>query len=132
MAIYSCNQCNKTFSHETNLMRHIQGFHENKILECEVCGFKTPRKDTLKSHKVAKHGNANKPNLISINSSSTVTEVTIMVLMVDKHIINPWLIPLHNLPLCITTFKLKQLGIKKTTYRDAGIQAQPKQREIDA
>ena len=75
MAIYSCNQCNKTFSHETNLIRHIHSFHENKILECEVCGFKTPRKDTLKSHKVAKHENANKPNLISINPSSSVTEV---------------------------------------------------------
>ena len=75
MGIYSCNQCNKTFSHETNLIRHIHGFHENKILECEVCGFKTSRKDSLKRHKNSKHGNANKLNPISFNCTSSVNEV---------------------------------------------------------
>ena len=39
-------------------MRHIHGAHENKSFECEDCGFKTPRKDTLKRHKTAKHENA--------------------------------------------------------------------------
>ena len=68
-------QCDKTFSHETNLIRHIHGFHENRTFECEVCGFKTSRKETLKRQKTSKHGNANKLNPISVHSTSSVTKV---------------------------------------------------------
>ena len=132
MGIYSCNQCNKTFSHETNLMRHIQGFHENKILECEVCGFKTPRKDTLKSHKVAKHGNANKPNLISINPSSSVTEVANTGAYGGQTYHQPMVNSLTQPNLMYNHVQTQTIGDKKTTYRDAGIQAHPKQKDVYA
>ena len=132
MAIYSCNQCNKTFSHEKNLIRHIHGFHENKILECEVCGFKTSRKDSLKRHKTSKHGNANKLNPISFNCTSSVNEVanngayggqTYPTHMVNS-LTQPT--PMYN------HVQTQTFGDQKTTYIDAGIQTQPEQRDIYA
>ena len=132
MAIYSCNQCNKTFSHEKNLIRHIHSFHENKILECEVCGFKTSRKDSLKRHKNSKHGNANKLNPISFNCTSSVNEVANNGAYGGQTYHQPMVNSLTQPNLMYNHVQTQTIGDKKTTYRDAGIQAHPKQKDVYA
>ena len=101
-------------------------------MECEVCGFKTPRKDTLKSHKVAKHGNTNKPNLISFNPSSSVTEVANTGAYGEQTYHQPMVNSLTQPNLMYNHVQTQTIGDKKTTYRDAGIQAHPKQKEVYA
>ena len=46
-----CNLCNKLFSNQSNLRKHIKSVHEKIKFKCEICTKNFTRKDNLLSHK---------------------------------------------------------------------------------
>ena len=54
---YECEFCDKRFSSESNVRRHIKNVHYKKDLKCPKCEFKTSRKDNLDRHMFVKHKN---------------------------------------------------------------------------
>ena len=54
---YECEFCDKRFSSESNVRRHIKNVHYKKELKCPKCEFKTSRKDNLDRHMFVKHTN---------------------------------------------------------------------------
>ena len=52
---HKCDLCNEEFSNHGNLKRHKKSIHEGKSFLCEICGFKSARKDSLKRHFDKKH-----------------------------------------------------------------------------
>ena len=47
-----CDICNKLFSNQSNLRKHIKSVHEKMKFKCEICG---SQKDNLRRHKKAVH-----------------------------------------------------------------------------
>ena len=50
-----CNLCNKLFSNQSNLRKHIRSVHEKMKFTCEICGKEVSRKDKLQRHKLSVH-----------------------------------------------------------------------------
>lgn len=46
----SCEDCKKSFSSRSNLVRHIKAQHKNLSLRCEKCNLSFALKSELKSH----------------------------------------------------------------------------------
>lgn len=51
-----CEQCNKTFSTRTNLLRHLSTHNGNKPFECKICGSGFTQNGSLKSHMLIHTG----------------------------------------------------------------------------
>ena len=52
-----CQECEKTFSTNGNLTKHIMHVHgEVQMLECDHCSYKSKYKRSLTSHKENLHG----------------------------------------------------------------------------
>ena len=46
-----CQLCDKSFTHQKDLLRHHRTIHREKSFECPLCPYKTARKDKLVSHQ---------------------------------------------------------------------------------
>ncbi|KAK3722284.1 hypothetical protein QZH41_016392 [Actinostola sp. cb2023] len=47
---FVCDLCNKSFTQETNLVRHKKAIHSGRSFNCERCGNSFNRRDVLKRH----------------------------------------------------------------------------------
>lgn len=52
---YKCETCLKVFYSKSNLCRHIQGVHQKKLHECNLCNKTYARYEKLKDHQMKKH-----------------------------------------------------------------------------
>ena len=52
---YSCNKCDKKFSHKPGLSRHNKSAHEGAKYPCDDCGITFTLKDNLNRHKKKSH-----------------------------------------------------------------------------
>ena len=53
---YSCQTCQKTFTAESTLKRHIKSVHDNNIkFQCELCEKSIKRADNLTRHNHEAH-----------------------------------------------------------------------------
>ena len=52
---YACNQCDQQYAEHRNLIRHIQSEHEGVKYACDQCDYQAPRQDNLTRHNKAKH-----------------------------------------------------------------------------
>ena len=52
---YACDQCERQFSTQSNLIRHIQSLHEGTNYACDQCDFKANCQRQLTSHIQSKH-----------------------------------------------------------------------------
>ena len=46
-----CELCQKSFTYHHHLLRHQHTIHREKSFECNLCPYKTVRKDMLVSHR---------------------------------------------------------------------------------
>ena len=46
-----CDLCEKTFTHRKDLLRHQRTIHGEKKFKCDLCPYRTVRKDMLVSHR---------------------------------------------------------------------------------
>ena len=46
-----CELCEKSFTYRHHLLRHRRTIHGEKSFECDLCPYKTARKDMLVSHR---------------------------------------------------------------------------------
>ena len=110
MNVFNCNQCPETFTRKWNLEVHQKRKHQSS----------------------SSKENTNKLNPISVDSTSSVCEVTNNGAYGGQkyptHVGNSLTQPtsMYN------HIQTQTFGDKKTTYRDAGIQTQPEQRDIYA
>jgi Zn ribbon nucleic-acid-binding protein len=51
----TCNICDRTFSFQKSLIRHLQTVHSSKSYTCQNCGVACSRQDTLDRHHHEKH-----------------------------------------------------------------------------
>ena len=58
-----CSHCDKSFTRTDNLKRHIHGVHYEIGFVCEFCDFIATRMDSLKRHNEEKHRNKSKGEL---------------------------------------------------------------------
>lgn len=56
--LYSCPNCQKTYTTHFNLRRHIETNHQNKKFSCEKCGREVATKHSLKEHMYIHTGEA--------------------------------------------------------------------------
>ena len=49
--LYTCETCQKTFTHMRNLKRHVKDVHGEKKFVCEQCGESFTRKVNLERHQ---------------------------------------------------------------------------------
>ena len=110
MNVFNCNQCPETFTRKWNLEVHQKRKHQSS----------------------SSKENTNKLNPISVDSTSSVCEVTNNGAYGGQtyptHMVNSLTqpTPMYN------HIQTQTFGDQKTTYRDAGIQTQPEQRDIYA
>lgn len=52
---FDCNQCGCSFRWLRNLQRHLLTHKQTKPFECELCDFKSKRKDALNNHIANRH-----------------------------------------------------------------------------
>jgi DNA-directed RNA polymerase subunit RPC12/RpoP len=64
-----CGDCHKSFKSKGALRRHVQSVHSNENYECEKCGKKVLRKDSIRCHYNAHHKGIPIPSHLVINSS---------------------------------------------------------------
>ena len=53
---WPCELCDYVGGYKGDLNRHKKIVHQGFVLECSVCGFKTPKKYHLKEHMLKEHG----------------------------------------------------------------------------
>ena len=51
---YSCNLCDKTFSHRVGLRQHISGIH-SELFSCDICGKSGMNRNSYHEHKSRQH-----------------------------------------------------------------------------
>ena len=54
---FQCPQCDKLFSHESTVQKHIRYSHEGIKYDCDHCNYQSTRKDSLKLHVQRVHTN---------------------------------------------------------------------------
>ena len=52
---YACNQCDKQFTDQANLTKHIQSVHEGVKYACNQCDHQATRQDNLTRHIKSEH-----------------------------------------------------------------------------
>ena len=52
---YECNKCQKSFSHETELVMHIKSIHEGKRFVCKICNKEFTQDGNMKRHIISVH-----------------------------------------------------------------------------
>ena len=50
--MFSCEQCEESFTIKKNLEIHVKSKHEKRKFSCASCGYEFARKDILKKHYI--------------------------------------------------------------------------------
>ena len=67
---HQCAICHKTYSHKSNLKRHIRGTHEHRTFKCAICDAPFKRKEYLVRHLRNVHPTGS-PTCVANSFSST-------------------------------------------------------------
>ena len=59
---FICNICDKQFTRQDNLSRHMQSHQPRKNIICQICGQQFSRADNLNRHLQSRHEQANVAN----------------------------------------------------------------------
>ena len=73
---HQCVICHKTYSHKSNLKRHIRGTHEHKTFKCGICDAPFKRKEYLVRHLRNVHPTGSPSSITSSFSSTSIAVQT--------------------------------------------------------
>ena len=89
---------------ERNLKSHIRQIHESEPLLCDQCDYKTQREDTLKKHKMNKHGSPEKRNNLNKIECDACDFTTTRLDGLREHKLSVHQGIRYNCPQCAKTF----------------------------